>query len=143
METKEPNRDLVLFKRRYSWQYALLITALAYLFMWDPVRNWWVYENASAEITAVQSLCAAVEQGQTIPVEVDQCERLREKMAGKTGVEIKPRTFVTFTYRSPADHSTHSASIVRDLDDAGRPVAVGSRITVQLSRSEPKVFRVP
>jgi len=138
-----PNKDLALFRRKYYWQYALLIAALAYLFLWDPLRNWWSYETTTVEITAVQPLCAAFEAGKTVPLEVDQCDRLKDKIAGKPGIDIKPRTFVTFTYRSPVDHSTHSASIVRDLDDAGQPVAIGSRLTVQLSRSEPKVYRVP
>lgn len=137
------NSALELLKRKGAWQYALVIAAIVYLFLWDPLRNWWVYETATAEVTAVQSLCAAFETGRSIPLHIDQCERLQEKMAGKSGVEIKPQTFVTFTYRSPADQSTHSASIVRKLDDAGRPIDIGSRISVQLSRREPKVFRVP
>jgi hypothetical protein len=33
--------------------------------------------------------------------------------------------------------------VVRDLDDAGQPIAVGSRLTVALSRKEPALFRVP
>lgn len=143
MTDRPPNTELALFRRKYYWQYALLIAALAYLFLWDPLRKWWSFETSSVEITAVQQLCAAFEVAKSIPLEVEQCDRLKEKMAGKPGIEIKPRTFVTFTYRSPVDHSTHSASIVRDLDDAGQPVAIGSRITVQLSRNEPKVFRVP
>lgn len=139
----EKNSAVTLFRRKGAWQYALVIAALAYLFLWDPLRNWWVYEKATAEVTAVQSLCAAFETGQSIPLRIDQCDRLKEEMASRPGIEIKPRTFVTFTYRSPADQSTHSASIVRDLDDAGRPIDIGSRIEVQLSRREPKVFRVP
>lgn len=139
----EANKDLTLFRRKYYWQYALLIAALAYLFLWDPLRNWWTFETGTVEITAVQSLCASFEQGRSIPVEVDSCARLEEKNTGKPGIEIKPRTFATFTYRSPADQSTHSASIVRELDDSGRPIAVGSRIRVELSRKDPKVFRVP
>lgn len=143
MTDRPVNTDLTLFRRKYYWQYALLIMALAYLVLWDPLHNWWSYETTSVEVTSVQSLCAAFEAGKSIPLEVDQCDRLKEKMAGKSDIEIKPRTFVTFTYRSPVDHSTHAASVVRDLDDAGRPIAVGSRLTVQLSRNEPKVFRVP
>lgn len=143
MTERPPNKDLALFRRKYYWQYALLIAALAYLFLWDPLRNWWSYETSSVEITAVQQLCAAFETGKSVPLEVDQCDRLKDKMTGRSDIEIKPRTFVTFTYRSPVDHSTHSASIVRERDDKGQPVAVGSRLTVQLSRSEPKVFRVP
>lgn len=139
----EENSAVALLKRRGAWQYALVIAALAYLFLWDPLRNWWVYETATAEVTAVQSLCAAFETGRSVPVQIDQCDRLKEKMAGKSDVEVKPRTFVTFTYRSPADQSTHSASVVREFDDAGKPIDVGSRIKVQLSRREPKVFRVP
>lgn len=139
----EQNSAVALLKRRGAWQYALVIAALAYLFLWDPLRNWWVYETATAEVTAVQSLCAAFETGQSIPIQIDQCDRLEETMAGRPGIEVKPRTFVTFSYRSPADQSMHSASIVRDLDDAGRPIDIGSRIEVQLSRREPKVFRVP
>jgi len=137
------NRDLALFRRKYYWQYALLIAALIYLFFWDPLRNWWSFETATVEVTAVQQLCAAFELGKSIPLEIDQCERLTDKMAGRPEIEIKPRTFLTFIYRSPVDHSTHSASIVRERDDAGQPVAIGSRLTVQLSRNEPKVFRVP
>jgi hypothetical protein len=137
------NRDLALFRRKYYWQYALLIAALIYLFFWDPLRNWWSFETSTVEISAVQQLCAAFERGKSIPLQVDQCDRLKDKMAGNPDIEIKPRTFVTFTYRSPVDNSTHSASIVRERDDAGQPVAIGSRIAVQLSRNEPKVFRVP
>lgn len=139
----EKNSAVELFKRKNAWQYALLVAALAYLFLWDPLRNWWVYETATAEVTAVQSLCAAFEADRSIPLQIDQCDRLKDKMAGKPGVEVKPRTFVTFTYRSPADQSTHSASIVREFDDAGKPIDIGSRIKVQLSRREPKVFRIP
>ena len=139
----EADKDLTLFRRKYYWQYALLIAALAYLFLWDPLRSWWAFERSTVEITAVQSLCASFEQGRPVPIEVDNCARLEEKNAGKPGIEIKPRTFVTFTYRSPIDQSTHSASIVRALDDDGQPIAVGSRIRVELSRSDPKVFRVP
>lgn len=139
----EKNSALELLKRKGAWQYALVIAAIVYLFLWDPLRNWWVYETATAEVTAVQSLCAAFETGHSIPLHIDQCDRLKEKMAGKPGIEIKPQTFVTFTYRSPADQSTHSASIVRALDDAGRPIDIGSRIKVQLSRREPTVFRIP
>ena len=137
------NKDVAVFRRKYYWQYALLIAALAYLFLWDPFRNWWSYETSSVEITAVQQLCAAFGVGKSIPLDIDQCDRLKDKMTGKPGIEIKPLTFITFTYRSPVDHSTHSASIVRERDDAGQPIAVGSRLTVQLSRNEPKVFRVP
>ena len=139
----EKNSAVALLKRRGAWQYALVIAALAYLFLWDPLRNWWIYETATAEVTAVQSLCAAFETGRSVPVQIDQCDRLKEKVAGKSDVEVKPRTFVTFSYRSPADQSVHSASIVRDFDDAGKPIDIGSRIKVQLSRREPKVFRVP
>ena len=138
-----PNKDLALFRRGYSWQYALVLAALAYLFLWDPLRNWWGFETRTVEVTSVRALCASFEQGRPVPIEVDNCDRLRERTAATPGIEIRPRTFVTFTYRSPADDSTHSASIVRDLDDAGRPIAAGSRLTVQLSRSEPKVFKVP
>ena len=143
MTERPPNKELALFRRKYYWQYALLIAALAYLFLWDPLRNWWAYETTSVEITGVQPLCAAFETGTSIPLDVGQCDRLRDNMANNPGIEIKPRTFATFSYRSPVDSSTHSASIVRDLDDAGRPIAIGSRLTVQLSRSEPGVFRVP
>jgi hypothetical protein len=139
----ERNSALELLKRKGAWQYALVIAAIVYLFLWDPLRNWWVYETVTAEVTAVQSLCAAFETGHSIPLHIDQCDRLKEKMAGKSGIEIKPRTFVTFSYRSPADQSMHSASIVREFDDAGRPIDIGSRIKVQLSRHAPKVFRVP
>ena len=139
----EKNSALELLKRKGAWQYAVVGAAIVYLFLWDPLRNWWVYETTTAEVTAVQSLCAAFETGRSIPLHIDQCDRLKEQMAGKPGIEIKPRTFVTFTYRSPADQSTHSASIVRDLDDAGRPIDIGSRIEVQLSRRDPKVFRMP
>jgi hypothetical protein len=139
----EKNRAVDLLRRRGAWQYALVIAALAYLFLWDPLRNWWVYETATAEVTAVQSLCAAFETGRPIPLQIDHCDRLKEKMAGTPGIEIKPQTFVTFSYRSPADESIQSASIVRSLDDAGRPIDIGSRIKLQLSRREPKVFRVP
>ena len=139
----EKNSAVALLKRRGAWQYALVIAALAYLFLWDPLRNWWVYETAMAEVTAVQSLCAAFETGHSVPVQIDRCDRLNEKMAGKPGIEIKPRSFVTFTYRSPADQGTHSASIVREFDDAGKPIDIGSRIKVRLSRNDPKVFRVP
>lgn len=143
MTEPSPNKDVAVFRRKYYWQYALLIAALAYLFLWDPLRNWWSFEASSVEITAVQQLCAAFGVGKSIPLDIDQCDRLKDKMTGKPGIEIKPRTFVTFTYRSPVDHSTHSASIVRERDDAGQPITVGSRLTVQLSRNEPKVFRVP
>jgi hypothetical protein len=139
----EKNRAVELLRRRGAWQYALVIAAIVYLFLWDPLRNWWVYESTTAEITSVQSLCAAFEADHSIPLHIDRCDRLKEQMAGKPGIEIKPRTFVTFSYRSPADQSTHSASIVRDLDDAGRPIDIGSRIKVRLSRNDPKVFRVP
>ena len=139
----EPNPDLVLFRRKYYWQYALVIGALAYLFLWDPIRNWWGFETRSVEITSVRSLCASFEQGKTIPLAVDDCTRLKAANAERAGIEIRPRTFVTFTYRSPADDRTHTASMVRDLDDAGRPVAAGSRITVRLSRRDPNLFRAP
>jgi hypothetical protein len=139
----EKNSAVDLLKRRGAWQYALVITALAYLFLWDPLRSWWVFETTTAEVTAVQSLCAAFESGRSIPLQIDQCDRLKDKMAGRADVEVKPRTFVTFTYRSPADQNTHSASIVREFDDAGKPIDIGSRIKVQLSRREPKVFRMP
>jgi hypothetical protein len=139
----EKNSALALLRRKNAWQYALMIAALAYLFLWDPLRNWWVYETATAEVTAVQSLCAAFETDNAVPIQIDHCGRLKERMAGKPGIDIKPRTFVTFTYRSPADQSTHSASIVREFDDTGKPIDIGSRIEVQLSRREPKVFRVP
>ena len=139
----EKNSALELLKRKGAWQYAVVGAAIVYLFLWDPLRNWWVYEMSTAEVTAVQSLCAAFETGRSIPLHIDQCDRLKEKMAGKADIEIKPRTFVTFTYRSPADQSTHSASVVREFDDAGRPIDIGSRIKVQLSRREPKVFRIP
>lgn len=139
----EKNQAVERLKRRGAWQYALVIAALVYLFLWDPLRNWWVYETITAEVTAVQSLCAAFETDHSIPLHIDQCDRLKEKMAGKPDIEVKPRTFVTFTYRSPADQSTHSASIVREFDDAGRPIDIGSRIKVQLSRNDPKVFRIP
>jgi hypothetical protein len=137
------NSALELLRRKGAWQYALVIAAVLYLFLWDPLRNWWIYETATAEVTAVQSLCAAFETGHPIPLQIDQCDRLKEKMAGKPDIEVKPRTFATFTYRSPADQSTHSASVIRDLDDAGRPIDIGSRIKVQLSRRDPKVFRIP
>ncbi|MBX9457793.1 MAG: hypothetical protein KL863_18250 [Rhizobium sp.] len=130
-------------RQRYAWQYALLIAALAYLFLWDPLRNWWAYETTTAEVTAVRSLCAAFERAHAIPVEVDECDRLREKMATRSDIVVKPRLFATFTYRSPADNSAQTASVVREHDDAGRPISVGSRISVQLSRSEPTVFRIP
>lgn len=139
----EQNTDLAVFKRKYYWQYALLAAALAYLFLWDPVHRWWVFETRTIEITSVRSLCAAFEQNRSIPLEVGDCDGLKDKMAGKAGIEIKPRTFATFSYHSPADNSMQSVTIVRDLDDAGKPVTVGSRLTVQLSRNEPKVFRVP
>lgn len=139
----EKNGALELLKRKGAWQYALVIAAIVYLFLWDPLRNWWVYETATAEVTAVQWLCAAFEVNHSIPLQIDQCDRLKDKMAARPDIEIKPQTFVTFTYRSPADQSTHSASIVRDLDDAGKPIGIGSRIKVRLSRREPKVFRVP
>ena len=139
----EKNSAVTLLKRKGSWQYALVIAAIAYLFLWDPLRNWWVYETATAEVTAVQSLCAAFEKGRAVPLHIDQCDRLKEQMAGQPDIEIRPQTFVTFTYRSPADQSMHSASIVRALDDAGRPIDIGSRIKVRLSRNDPKVFRVP
>lgn len=139
----ETKTDLVLFKRKYWWQYALLAAAVVYLFVLDPLRSWWTFETRTVEITEVRALCAAFEGDHAIPVEVDSCERLRTKMAGKPGVTVAPRTFVTFRYRSPADDSTRTASVVRDLDDAGQPIAVGSRLTVALSRKEPAVFRVP
>jgi hypothetical protein len=139
----EQNTDLAVFKCKYYWQYTLLAAALAYLFLWDPVHRWWVFETRTVEITSVQSLCAAFEETRSIPLEVGDCDDLKEKMNGKKGVEIKPRTFATFSYQSPADNSTQSVSIVRDLDDAGKPIAVGSRLTVLLSRNEPKAFRLP
>lgn len=139
----EPNRDLALFKRKYWWQFALLAAAVAYLFVLDPLRNWWTFESRVVEVTSVQRLCAALEGDHAIPVEVDACGTLRTKMAGKPGITVAPRTFVTFRYRSPADQSSRTASIVRDLDDDGVPIAVGSRLTVALSRKQPTVFRVP
>jgi hypothetical protein len=139
----EQNRDLALLKRKYWWQYALLAAAFAYLFVWDPLRNWWTFETRSVEITEVRNLCAAFEGEHSIPVEVDGCDELKEKMAGRPDIAIKPRTFASFSYRSPADNSTQSASIVREHDDSGKPIAVGSRLTVELSRREPTVFRVP
>ena len=51
----EKNSAVTLLKRKGSWQYALVIAAIAYLFLWDPLRNWWVYETATAEVPAVQS----------------------------------------------------------------------------------------
>lgn len=139
----EKNQAVERLKRRGAWQYALVIAALVYLFLWDPLRNWWAYETITAEVTAVQSLCAAFETNRSIPLHIDRCDRLKEKMAGSPGIEVRPQTFVTFTYRSPADQSTHSASIVRELDDTGKPIDIGSRIKVQLSRNDPKVFRIP
>lgn len=139
----EKNSALELLKRKGVWQYAIVFAAIFYLFLWDPLRTWWVYETATVEVTAVQSLCAAFETDHAIPLHIDQCDRLKQKMAGKPDIEVKPRTFVTFTYRSPADQSTHSASIVREFDDAGKPIDIGSRVKVQLSRREPRVFRIP
>lgn len=140
----EPNHDLALFKRKYWWQYALLATAVAYLFVLDPLRNWWTFETRTVEITGVRALCAAFEgDDRSIPVEVDGCDRLKEKMAGRPNTEVRPRTFASFSYRSPADDSTQSGSVMRERDDDGKPIAIGSRLTVELSRREPKVVRVP
>lgn len=142
-DARPPNTALTLLRRRNLWQYALLALALVYLFLFDPLRNWWTYETQRVEIATVQSLCAAFEKDKSVPLEVATCETLREKMAGKPEIDIRPRTFVTFTYRSPADGGTHTANVVRDLDDAGQPIAIGSRLTVEVSRNDPKVVRVP
>lgn len=137
------NSDLTRFRRGFYWQYAMLALALAYLFLWDPIHKWWVFETRTVEVTKVQSLCAAFEINRSTPLEVDACEALKAKMSGRTDIEIKPRTFATFTYVSPADKSTQTVSVVRDRDSAGHPIAIGSRLTVELSRNEPGVFRVP
>lgn len=139
----EQNSDLQIFKRKYYWQYALVLMALAYLFLWDPIRKWWTFETQTVEVTAVQSLCAAFEVNRSLPLEVGACDTVKAKMAGRSDIEVKPRTFATFTYTSPADQAKHTASVVRDLDSDGKPIGIGSRLNVELSRNEPGVFRVP
>ena len=133
----EANRDLLLFRRRNYWQYALLIAALAYLFVLDPLRLWWKFERATVTVTSVRHLCAAFGKGQAIPLNVDECPLIETQYAERTDVDIRPRTFVSFDYTSPADHEAHTASVVRETDDQGNPVAVGSRIAVRLSVSDP------
>lgn len=137
----EPNKDLILFKRKYYWQYALLIAALAYLFVLDPLRLWLKFDTATVTVTSVRQLCAAFEAGQNVPLNVDECPLVRTQYAGQSNIEIKPRTFVSFDYTSPADGKAYSTSMVRDKDDQGAPVAAGSRITVRLSTSEPLVVQ--
>jgi hypothetical protein len=132
----EPNKDLILFKRGYYWQYALLIGALVY-FVLDPMRLWWKFDAATVTVTSVRQLCAAFEKGKAMPLGVDECPLIEKQYAGKTDIEIKPRTFVSFDYTSPADGKPYSTSIVRDKDDQGNPLASGSRITVHLSTSDP------
>jgi hypothetical protein len=139
----EKNPVLEALTRKNAWQYALIIAALAYLFLWDPLRNWWIFQTVTAEVTAVQSLCAAFETGRAVPLHIDQCDRLRIKMAGRQGIDVKPQTFVTFAYKAPGDQSSHTGSAMRERDDAGRPIDIGSRISIQVSRREPNVFRVP
>lgn len=139
----EQNSDLTLFKRKYYWQYALLAMALAYLFLWGPIERWLSFESRTVEVTSVRTLCAAFEINRSLPLAVDECDSVRTAMAGRSDIEIKPRTFATFTYNSPADGSTRTVSVVRDLDSAGKPIAAGSRLDVELSRKEPGVYRVP
>ena len=133
----EPNRDLVLFRRKSYWQYALVILALAYLFVFEPLRVWWRFEPALVTVTSVRYLCAAFGKGVARPLNVDECPLISRQYGGRGDIDIKPRTFVSFDYTSPADHAAHTASIVRDRDDEGKPIAVGSRITVRLSTSDP------
>ena len=139
----EQNADLTLFKRKYYWQYALLALALGYLFLWGPIHRWWVFETRTVEVTSVRALCAAFEIDKSMPLDVDECDSVKAKMAGRTDIEIKPRTFASFTYTSPADGSIRTVSVVRDLDSAGKPIAVGSKLDVELSRNEAGVFVVP
>lgn len=137
------NADLALFRRKYYWQYAVLAAALAYLFLWDPIHKWWVFETRTVEVTSVKTLCAAFEINRSKPLEVDECDRVKATMAGRSDIEIKQQTFATFSYTSPADQSPQTVSVVRDRDSQGGPIAIGSRLTVELSRNEPGVFRVP
>lgn len=137
----EPNKDLALFRRKYYWQYALLIAAVGYLFVLDPLRLWWRFERLTVTVTSVRHLCAAFDKAKSVPVGVDECPLISEQYGSRTDIDISPRTFVSFDYTSPADNAAHTASIVREQDDDGRPVAVGSRITVGLSTADPLVVQ--
>lgn len=125
----------------FRWQYGLIVLAVAFLLFWDPINHWINYETMTVEVTAVKPLCGAFAKASPIPLEIDQCDAIRERHGSKPEVDIRPRTFASFSYTSPADGKVHSASVIRDLNDAGKPIATGDRITIEASRKDPLVIR--
>ncbi|CAN7342211.1 hypothetical protein [Rhizobium sp. LjRoot254] len=123
----------VVVRRRFRWQYALIIIAAAILFFWEPIDNWLNFETQTVEVKSVQTLCTAFDNGSPVPREVGPCDDIRAEYGSDATVEIREQTFVAFDYTSPADGKVHSTKIVRDKDDAGQPIHAGSRITVRLS----------
>ena len=126
----------------FRWQYGLIAMAVLFLVFWDPIDRWLNFETSQVEVTDVKELCAAFRKGSNIPLAIDACPSIRDHHAGRADIDIKPRTFVSFDYISPADGKTHDISIVRAHDDAGNPVTVGSRIQVWLSTRDPLVVRL-
>ena len=126
----------------FRWQYGLIAMAVLFLVFWDPIDRWLNFETRQVEVTDVKELCAAFRKGSNIPLAIGACPSIRINHAGRADIDIKPRTFVSFDYISPADRKAHSISIVRAHDDAGNPVTVGSRIQVRLSTRDPLVVRL-
>lgn len=128
-------------RRILRWQYGLIILAVAILFFWEPIDDWLNFQPETVAVTSVQTLCTAFDKGSPVPREVGECDGIRARHGSDVSAEIREQTFVAFDYTSPADGKIHSTKIVRDKDDAGEPIRVGSRIKVRLSSKQADVVK--
>jgi hypothetical protein len=133
MSTQSQGRSV---GRLFRWQYSLIIVAVAILIFWEPIDGWVNFQSQTVEVTSIQTLCTAFDKGSPVPREVGACDEIRVRHGGDATAEIRQQTFVSFDYTSPVDGKIRSTKIVRDKDDSGQPIHVGSRITVRLSSKQ-------
>jgi hypothetical protein len=106
-------------------------------------ETWRDYQSAEVQVERVEHLCKLTEiitrdgREQTFTHSCPDVMGPIDPRTHNPKIRISAGAFVSFHYLSPADGKMHFAQLKRELNDINRPIAVGDKIRVHLSRQDP------
>ncbi|TWF56455.1 hypothetical protein [Neorhizobium alkalisoli] len=113
----------------------LVLVIAATLLFWQVLKLAF-YRPQDVVVERIEALCSRIPQHRRRswfekPRQwTDECSKLLKQNGGRN---VARATFLSFTYRSPADGEPHAGTLQRNLNDAGQAARTGDRIAIEAS----------
>jgi len=126
-----------------AWYLLGMVFMVSAFSIWHRFETWRDYQPAEVQVERVEHLCKVTEtitkdaREETVTHDCPDVMGPGDPNERNPRIRISAGAFVTFHYLSPADGKMHLALLKRKLNDINRPVLVGDKIWVRLSRHNP------